>query len=304
MMKTLIFLILLISPPLLLRGVNDLSLFLRKIDNVVTPSGVAGIDCLYVVNLSEMPRRWQRMNRLLNDLSLHGNRFEAINGWHLKDAKNLREMTCFGKRYQHVPKFHLTWGGIGCLLSHLSILKDAYERNFEVIWILEDDAVIKEHPDCLTSILSFLNEFDSEWDILYTDPNNLDPQGNYRTVAKPLIPAPSIKRKNDAYYNRKEIVNEILMRIYYRGGTYSMIISRKGMKKIYDALISLPVVIPYDDSLHFIEGIVEYACRIPIVTHPLNPDFGSSTASPQLFRTIRITTSILLCLMKQVTLNA
>ncbi len=69
------------------------------------------------------------------------------------------------------------------------------------------------------------------------------------------------------------------MRIYYRGGTYSMIISQKGIAKIYHALKCLPITIPYDDMLHFIPGLREYACPRPIVTHSCDGEFGSNTAS-------------------------
>ena len=245
----------------------DLSPFLRKIDTSLSPSNLPGIDCIYVVNLAERPGRWERMTELLSEAHLQGNRFDAINGWNLKNNKELRKQTRFGARYRKIPKSHLTWGGIGCFLSHLSVLKDAKERGFERIWILEDDIVIKKEPLCLPSILNELDTLDPEWDILYTDPNNFDAQGNYRIACEPLTPPYPLIRKDLAHYSKKEILNETLMRIYYRGGTYSMIISKKGIQQIYQALIHLPILIPYDDTLHFIEGIVEYASRFPIVTH-------------------------------------
>jgi GR25 family glycosyltransferase involved in LPS biosynthesis len=261
----------------------DLTPFLKRVDEAVQPCGFPGVDCIYVINLKERENRWKRMKNLLRDFNLKPTRFDAVNGWKASGNKALKKCTLFGPLSREYPEAWLTWGGVGCFLSHLSILKDAHEKKFERIWILEDDIEIFEDLKTVSSSLDFLDHFDPEWDVFYTDPNNIDQFGNYRTVSNPLGPPKPLIRKDDAYYNQKKIVNEDIMRIYYRGGTYSMLISRRGIEKIYRTLIFLPIIIPLDEMIHFIDGIREYAFRRPVVSYLYNGGYGSNTSCEEFF---------------------
>ena len=141
-------------------GCVDLSPFLTKVGCDLQPSGIEGIDCIYVINLDERPLRWVRINSILSDWCLVGNRFCAINGWRLRHKKALRELTVFGHKYKNNFSSCFSWGSLGCYLSHLSILKDAYERGYERIWVLEDDIVIKQDPCSIVRTLECLNRID------------------------------------------------------------------------------------------------------------------------------------------------
>lgn len=77
------------------------------------------------------------------------------------DGASLNELmgTCYLPEYAfkpfHEPIHTIGWtyfchclsrGAIGIVLSHLSILKDAYDRGFETIWVMEDDIDIIKNP--------------------------------------------------------------------------------------------------------------------------------------------------------------
>jgi GR25 family glycosyltransferase involved in LPS biosynthesis len=260
----------------------DLRPFLKPIQHVQIPSGIAGIDCIYVVNLAERPEKWKASQRLAKEHHLTVNRFDAINGWKLSSNPAAKEVTQFGTAYQKAPKCYLSWGGVGCYLSHLSILKDAYERGFNKIWIWEDDITFHASSSQIETILVKLDAIDPDWDIFYTDPNNRDATGRFRVGSHPIIPPIQLENKGQAYYNQIDRIDETLSRIRVRGGTYSMIFSKKGIKKMYEALHKIPILTPYDDTLHFVKDLREYAATAPLVTHVYSPQGGvpSDTWSP------------------------
>ena len=40
----------------------------------------------------------------------------------------------------------LSRGAIGIILSHLSVLQDAYDAGYETIWVMEDDVEVLQMP--------------------------------------------------------------------------------------------------------------------------------------------------------------
>lgn len=258
----------------------DLTPFLKDIKEVTTPSRLGDIDCIYVINLNERRERWDRMATLLNYHNLRATRFEAINGWSLREDEDLRNNTLFGAKCTNSPKTYLTWGGIGLYLSQLSILKDAYERGFKKIWIMEDDVLFRSKPKVLKRIMKILDKDDPDWGILYTDINNNDAVGNYHTTVNPLIPPPNLKNRGKSYY-KHYIKSKLYREIRYRGGGYSIIFKQDAIKKIYESLVHTPITIPYDDVIHYVEGIKRYALNKNCITHVFGDIyFSSDTNAP------------------------
>lgn len=208
-----------------------ISNYLREIQLTEFHSGIKSIDCIYVINLDERYDRWERTQGICRDNGLFVNRVSAINGWKLS-RRAIRELTA--------PYSQITKGGIGCLLSHLSILQHALKNDFTSIWIMEDDVTFLNNPHQIRPLLKELSEIDPEWDIFYTDTRN-----HWNYIIKP------IKQKN--------YITDRLLRVGRRYGTHSIILSKKGMQKIFHYFLGKKFSTPIDIDIHSIPGIRKYS---------------------------------------------
>lgn len=132
-------------------------------------SGMYLVDCVYVINLERRPEKWARAKYFLNSYFIYPNRVNAFDGWLLTDIEKERLRGHYSDR--------LRGGQIGCIVSHLSAIKDAYDRGFNCIWVCEDDIFIYENPHELSVILFKLESLIPDWDVLYTDIDAKHPDG-------------------------------------------------------------------------------------------------------------------------------
>ena len=101
---------------------------------------------IYLINLDRRPDRLQQMNKIL--IGINFDRVSAVDGNKYNPTK-------------------LKNGEYGCLQSHINIITDALEKNYDRILILEDDVlpihnfykIFSKHP------------FPNKWDILYLGGN-------------------------------------------------------------------------------------------------------------------------------------
>lgn len=222
-------------------------------------SGLRLIDCIYVINLNERPERWERTQSMCQKYHIYPNRVSAINGWLIPDEEQDELAHPFPRR--------LRGGQLGCLLSHLSILADAKQRNFDFIWVMEDDIEILEDPKVLVKMIAGLLSLDANWDIFYTDVDFRDDQGGYvRSYDTDFRPG---ENPTNHYLERLNITKDI-MRIGCRFGTHSMIISKKGIEKIYKYFTTRPLWTAIDIDIHYIPEIREYSSRRDIVSNLLS----------------------------------
>ena len=65
---------------------------------------------------------------------------------------------------------------IGCALSHLSVIRNAYDAGYQTIWVLEDDIAVEQDPHRLSALIDKLDSLVGKegWDILYTDTDRTD----------------------------------------------------------------------------------------------------------------------------------
>lgn len=89
------------------------------------------VDQIYVINLRRRPERKKRMMKCLNMLRI------KAKFWHATDGKELNEayLQKFGIRSLdgYVDPYHkrpITFGEIGCFLSHYRIWEEAYRENY------------------------------------------------------------------------------------------------------------------------------------------------------------------------------
>ncbi len=102
-------------------------------------------DKIYWINSRNRTDRFKNMKKRLTDLGINAERFEAVLGGRIN-----RKEYSFGKMFKE-----LNHGELGCFLSHVNIWKEAKEKGYKRILILEDDALFCH---------DFHKEFNSHWE--------------------------------------------------------------------------------------------------------------------------------------------
>lgn len=232
--------------------------YLKPVEILNTESNIQNIDCIFVINLDRRPERWGKIENLCRKHKFCVNRFPAIDGWQLtdEDMKNLKgNYEC-----------QLTKGMVGCLLSHVSILKEAFARGYNVIWVMEDDIEIIDDIRLIPSLLSTLYEIDPDWDVFYTDRDGRNSSnGEYIFSLSSDFRPDDLFHQPLSYYLKREVVGEGIMRIGQRFCTHSLIFSKKGIEKILHYFIHVYLYSPIDIDIHYIPGIREYSVVKDIV---------------------------------------
>ncbi len=233
--------------------------YLKPIDQPEKRPGMEPIDCVYVINLDERPEKWERMQKLLAERGIEPTRVSAINGWNLSQDV-LRDV-------MGPSQNRLSPGAIGCYLSHFSVYKDALERSYKLIWVLEDDADFIEDIRQIPDFLERLAKIDPKWDIFYTDVDCRDDCGFYFPFVVERNPRPERLLMPLGWYSLKMLAGDGIFRIHGRYGATSMLISRHGLEKIVDYLSHTYIATAIDCDLHFVPRIHEYVPTKEIVTN-------------------------------------
>jgi len=256
------------------------------------------IDFIYTINLDGRPEKFERCLKQLLPYGIEPYRFSAVNGWELtiEDINDVAltykegmNGNMFGTSYLPenlgVPSHELirtfgkkyfchcmSRGAIGIVLSHLSVLQDAYNSGYNTIWVMEDDIQLIRDPRTLSDLIEKLDQVTGRrgWDILFTDRDTKNQQGQYvpctsyalRPNFSPINPNRFAARKNVPPF----------MKIGARYGAYSMIVRRSGMKKILDFVKKYQVFLPYDMDFYLPNDIRIYAVLEDVVsTEPTAP---------------------------------
>lgn len=267
---------------------------LKKVEDKSRPHGMRNIDFIYMINLDRRPDRYQKSIEQLKPYRIIPCRFSAV------DAKNLtldvindvgvkfdpsmkggKPGTYFkldknghciavdenvhqaGRTYFHLGSTRAT---IACSLSHLSILKDAFESGYETIWVMEDDIDVIQDPHLLSDLIEELDDLVGKqgWDILFTDYDHRNTAGYYvpcREVAWRLNYTPDNPDK--FFVNQK--ISPHFRKIGARYGAHSMIIRRSGMKKLLDFFRRYQIYQPYDMDYLFPPDIQFYTVTSDVV---------------------------------------
>ena len=237
-------------------------------------SNIEGIDCIYVINLDERPQKWARVKALFAERWLGVNRVSGINGNKLaSDSKK----ALLGPYFPGING-GLGNGHIGCFLSHLSIMKDAYERNFDVVWVMEDDVEFLDDVDEIPRLLSELSRLDPYWDIFYTDTDSKDAQGKH-IQSLMLAPRPDQPLRSLDFYLKRELISPDIMKIGQRFGMYSVLISKRGLKKLIEYFSHVYLWSPIDIDIHYIPGIRQYSSTSDVVSHWSGTGFSDTLGS-------------------------
>lgn len=269
---------------------------LQPIPNKAHVHSIKNVDFTYLINLDSRPERLAYSLQQLYPFGIVPQRFPAIYGWHIPfnvyadlgvvfmpgmwigienalyvSPAGYFQFVRLGEALYGKTVFSswLTPGAIGCTLSHLSILQDAYDAGYSTIWILEDDFILVRNPHLLSALIEKLDALVGAdgWDILYTDPiylygidleKDLQEQMPYKW--RPDMPDFDLLSLFE-----HTPVGDDFYKIGNRLRTHSMIIRRSGIEKILQFYKRHHIFIPYDHELGFIPNIRLYVTKEAIV---------------------------------------
>ncbi|NGX37503.1 MAG: hypothetical protein K1000chlam2_00659 [Chlamydiae bacterium] len=265
----------------------------RKFHTEAQTQQIEGIDFIYLINLDKRPDRLEESNAQLARYNIIPCRFPAIYGRDL--SGNALKDT--GVKYQSTMQKHqwvmsvstegtleydflrdsclgktiysqwMNYGAVGCALSHLSVLQNAYDSGYQRIWMMEDDIDIKQDPHLLSNYIEKLDALVGKtgWDVLFTDP-----KGNAtQTPEEPVwwMSRPNCLSLDQYSFSMQTKISDDFIKIGTRGSTYSLVINRSGIEKILEHMKKNHLFNPYDNELSFVENIQLYTLTYPLVTH-------------------------------------
>jgi collagen beta-1,O-galactosyltransferase len=105
-----------------------------------SPSPLFNVDRTFVINLKRRPDRQRRMQAALNLLGIEAEMWTAVDGRQLTADALTRQNITFLPNYR--DPFHqrpMTYGEIGCFLSHYHIWQHVLHNQLDRVLILEDD---------------------------------------------------------------------------------------------------------------------------------------------------------------------
>lgn len=233
------------------------------------------IDFIYIINLDQRPEKLAKSLAQLNSYCIYPYRFSAVNGWEL----SLNTILDVGVKYepgmqkemlattyvadekgQPSPQHEImdvhgrTYfvhcmgrGTIGIALSHLSILKDAYDSGYETIWVMEDDVDVMDDPRKIPALIDKLDKLvgKKNWDILFTDIDFRNAEGQH-VPCTAYAPRPNFTPPDPSKFAKREKISSDFSSIGARYGAHSMIIRRSGMKKLLKFFNKYSIFLPYD----------------------------------------------------------
>lgn len=273
----------------------ELERFFRKAGDKSDEHSFMCIDYVYMINLDQRPEKFAKAAGGLQLYGISPHRFSAVNGWELpyetirqvgvRFTKGTLKDPFFGSIYHECDgalyrsnqiikedegtyfSIGLSQGAIGIVLSHLSVLQDAYDSGYQVIWVMEDDVEAVGDPWQIPEMIRSLDVLDPDWDILFTDTDTKDVNGNH-VPCRSLATRPNYSAETlDAFLGRFYSVSADLSRIGMRYGAYSMIVRRSGMEKILNYFKQYGVFLPYDMDFWLVPNLKMYSVNRDIVSH-------------------------------------
>ena len=251
-------------PAYLYRSETEIVKHLRPIEISEHKSGIDLIDCIYVINLDIKPDRWKYAEHVFNKHGIKINRVNAVNGWLLSEST--KKEICGPYPVCRGPRA----GGLGCLLSHLSALKDSLQRGYNCIWICEDDVEFIRDPKSIPHLLSKLNNIDPNWDIFYTDLTHKTEMGYILPFF--VDPRPDQEIFPLSYYQENFLASDDIMRIRARHGTHSMVFSARGIQKVLEYYSHVYFWGAYDIDIHYIPGLRQYCPVLDIAVNRIGSE--------------------------------
>lgn len=292
-------------------GIQD---HLKPALNKEGPHQIEGVDFIYMINLDLREEKFAKASQQLKKYGIEPYRFSAVSGWEL----SWEAIQDLGVRYEpwmqdllpngqlmgttyptldlqpHHEKIGqpgsiyfshcMSRGAIGIILSHLSILQDAFDSGYETIWIMEDDIEVVQDPNILSKLIADLDLSvgKDQWDILFTDQDTRGSNGKY-VPCLGFAPRPNFVPFNRSRFSKRKPVDTQFRKIGARFGAYSFIIRRSGMEKLLRFFEEYKIFLPFDMEFFLPDDIQLYAVRRDIVRSQL--EAPSDNGAPRYLET-------------------
>jgi GR25 family glycosyltransferase involved in LPS biosynthesis len=279
----------------------------RKAEGKLGIHKLRNIDFIYMINLDQRPEKFSSASGQLQKYGIYPYRFSAVNGWELSVEvindvglkyqpgmmplkATFYPLEAHGMpRYEFMREFGKTYfchnmarGSIGCALSHISILKDAWDSGYERIWVLEDDIEVIGDPMIIPDLIDKLNALvgKENWDVLFTDQNYRQANGQY-LIANGAAERPdmdcSLKERYSEKYTINQEISPDFRRVSARFATHSMIIQRSGIKKLLEFALTHKIFSAYDLENYLVPGIKRYSLTKDLVSNMLGASSDNET---------------------------
>lgn len=289
-------------------AISDLSAgimdHLKMLSDKTSPSPMRNIDYIYMINLDQRPEKYAHSIDQLAPYGIVPYRFSAVNGWELtfetindvgvKYDPWMRQGlmgTCYLPEDGGAPRHEvmqvsgqnyfchcMSRGAIGIVMSHLSIIKDAYDSGYETIWVMEDDIEIIQNPHLISDSIERLDRLVGKkgWDFLFTDYDTKNNRGEY-VACSGFALRPNFSPAFPNKCNDRFMISLEFRKVGARYGAYSMIVRRSGMKKMLDFLYN-GMFLPYDMEYTLPDDINMFTVREDIVS--TQPNALSDNGAP------------------------
>ncbi len=271
----------------------DLQEHFKKAGGKADYHRIRNIDFIYTINLDQRPEKFAICNEQLNPYGIFPYRFSAVNGWELS-LETINDVgvkfenwmagghraTFYEAQFEGNPEHEyiqqigrtyfchcMSRGAIGIVLSHLSILQDAYDSKYKTIWVMEDDIEVVQHPSKISFLIDRLDALVGKdgWDVLFTDRDTKNQMGEY-VPATSFAWRPNFSPPNPKIFKKTKDIDGDFRRVYSRFGAYSMIVRRSGMKKILDHFKQNHIFLPYDMDFYLVPDIRFFTVQNDIVS--------------------------------------
>ncbi len=218
----------------------------------------------FIINLKESTDRRQYMINEMKKTNLEYEFFDAVNG---RNIRNIDEIYLREDSFKKIRKI-LTYGEIGCAMSHLLIYKKMIDENIEQALILEDDIIVSN---------DFKHVFN---ELLKIKKNNYvillgqsDPQLLKKIYRQTVAPKYSLVKIFDSGYGTYGyIIDNAAARVIY-SMNYPVLYEADRWNvfwKFIDIYVLLPYIINYDkDSVSMINSIESRTVKKAPNQHPL-----------------------------------
>lgn len=258
------------------------------------------IDFIYMINLDKRPEKFAEASSELHKYGIYPYRFSAVNGWEL----SVEAINDIGLEYQPgmTPLFatsyppegqgtlshefmkdygrtyfrhNMSRGTLGCALSHISILQDAWDSGYNTIWVMEDDIQVIRNPHCIPPLIDELNALvgKDNWDVLFTDQDYRTADNQYM-IAYGACKRPdmdcSLEARMAERFTVKKDISPDFRRVSARFGTHSMIISRSGIQKLLEFAYIHKIFSAYDLENYLPDNIHRYSLTYDVISNKIN----------------------------------